>query len=201
LILARKHNLTANMLHDALLKIRCKLQARAVQCGNLRIEIRSSRAASSMYMFSTKGKILGQANLQIDSISKLKRLPTEFSSFLETKEKPTNSNRLGATSEICNLRYGSSGVSFKARVVQKSSVRAVTSKDGSPLLLCEVTLSDGTGEIPLAVWNSQIGTVAKGDLVRIENARVRSFRGRIQLFLGKKTGILTVLEHAPMIPR
>jgi len=63
-----------------------------------------------------------------------------------------------------------------------------------------VTLSDGTGEIPLAVWNSQIGLVAKGDLIRIENARVRSFRGRIQLSLGRKTGTLTVLEHARMIP-
>ena len=188
------------MIHDALLKIRCKLQSRTVQCGDLQIEIRSSRGASSTYMFSTKGKILGQADLQIDSISKLKRLPTEFSSFLETKEKPTNSNRLGATSEICSLRDGWSGVSFRARVVKKSSVRAVTSKDGTPLLVCDVILSDGTGEIPLAVWNSQIATVAKGDLLWIENARVRSFRGRIQLSLGKKTGFLTVLEHTPMIP-
>jgi ssDNA-binding replication factor A large subunit len=152
-------------------------------------------------MFSTKGKILGQADLQIDSISKLKRLPAEFSSFLETKKEPTaQSNRLGRMSEIRSLRDGWSGVSFKARVVQKSSVRAVTSRDGTPLLVCEVTLSDGTGEIPLAVWNSQIGTVAKGDVIRIENARVRSFRGRIQLSLGRKNGILTVLEHTPMIP-
>jgi ssDNA-binding replication factor A large subunit len=99
-------------------------------------------------------------------------------------------------SEIGTLRYGLSGVSFKARVVQKSAVRAVTSKDGTPLLVCDVTLSDGTGEIPLAVWNNQIGGVAKGDLIQIENARVRSFRGQIQLFLGRKTGVLTVLEHA-----
>jgi replication factor A1 len=151
-------------------------------------------------MFSAKGKIVGQANLQIESISKLKRLPAEYSSFLETqKELSADSNRLGTTSEICSLRDGWSGVSFKARVVKKSSVRAVTSRDGTPLLVCEVTLSDGTGEIPLAVWNSQIGSIAKGDLIRIENARVRSFRGRIQLSLGRKTGILTVVEHTPIL--
>jgi ssDNA-binding replication factor A large subunit len=152
-----------------------------------------------MYMFSAKGKTLAQANLQNDSVNKLKRLPAEFSSFLE-EDKPTNSNRLGMTSEIRTLRYGLRGVSFKARIVQKSSVRAVSSKDGTPLLVCDVTLSDGTGEIPLAVWNNQIGTVAKGDLIQIENARVRSFRGKIQLSLHRKTGVLTVLEHTRLLP-
>jgi len=191
--------LTANMLHNALLSRRSKLESRIVKCGNLQIEIRSCGAASSTYLFSNKGKILGQANLQTESINKLKRLPAEYAGFLETKkELYADSNRLGTKSEICSLRDGWSGVSFKARVVKKSSVRAVTSRDGTPLLVCEVTLSDGTGEIPLAVWNSQIGSIARGDLIRIENARVRSFRGRIQLSLGRKTGILTVVEHTPI---
>ncbi|MGD0422947.1 MAG: hypothetical protein ABSA92_05755 [Candidatus Bathyarchaeia archaeon] len=180
-------------------KQRRKPQRRRAQCGDLQIEIRSSGATSSMYMFSAKGKTLAQANLQNDSVNKLKRLPAEFSSFLE-EDKPTNSNRLGITSEIRTLRYGLRGVSFKARIVQKSSVRAVSSKDGTPLLVCDVTLSDGTGEIPLAVWNNQIGTVAKGDLIQIENARVRSFRGKIQLSLHRKTGVLTVLEHTRLLP-
>ncbi|HKM79266.1 MAG TPA: hypothetical protein VJZ03_09320 [Candidatus Bathyarchaeia archaeon] len=180
-------------------KQRRKPHRRMAQCGDLQIEIRSSGAMSSMYMFSAKGKTLAQANLQNDSVNKLMRLPAEFSSFLE-EDKPTNSNRLGMTSEISTLRYGLRGVSFKARIVQKSTVRAVTSKDGTPLLVCDVTLSDGTGEIPLAVWNNQIGTVATGDLIQVENARVRSFRGRIQLFLDRKTGVLTVLEHPRLLP-
>ena len=190
------------MLHDALLAVkeRSRLQSRTTRCGDLQIEIRSSGAASSMYMFSAKGKVLAQADLQTDSINKLKRLPAEFIGFLERKEKSGNSNRSGMTSEISTLRYGLNGVSFRARVVQKSNTRAVTSKDGTPLLVCDVTLSDGTGEIPLAVWNNQISTVAEGDLIRVENARVRSFRGRIQLSLSRKTGILTILEHTPMIP-
>jgi len=197
LILARKHNLTANTLHDALLRS-SQLQSRIVQCGDIQIEIRSRGAASSTYMFSTKGNILGQADLEVDSISKLKRLPAEFSSFL-TEEPTTESDRVGKTSRICSLRNGWRGVSFEARVVKKSSVRAVNSRDGTSLLVCEITISDGTGEIPLAVWNGQIGSVAEGDLIRVDNARVRSFRGRIQLSLGRKTGTFTVLEHASMI--
>jgi hypothetical protein len=167
-----------------------------VQCGELEIEIRALGERSSIYMFSVNGKTFAQANLQDDSIRKLKRLQAEFSRFLEAEERRADSNRLGVASQIGNLQFGLRGLSFKARVVKKSAVRAVTSRDGTPLLVCDVTLSDGTGEIPLAVWNSQIGTVSEGDLVQIENARVRSFRGRIQLSLSRKMGVLTVLKPA-----
>lgn len=144
-------------------------------------------------MFSLKGRPLAQATLQNDSIRKLERLPE---GFLRDSEPPS-SKKLDANivSAIGNLRLGLSGVSFKANVVKKSQVRAVTSKDGNPLLVCDVTLSDGTGEIPLAIWNNQIDTVSQGDMVHIQNARVRSYRGEIQLTLGRKTGLMTVLEH------
>jgi hypothetical protein len=183
------------MLYDSLL---ATWQRGKAQCGELLIELRLRGERSSTYMFSAKGHALAQANIQNDSIRKLKKLPDEFSRFLHADEKRSDSRKLNAESEssIGNLRFGSSGVSLKARVVKKSEVRAVTSKDGTPLLVCDVTLSDGTGEIPLAVWNSQIGTISKGDLVRIQNARVRSFRGEIQLSLSRKVGALTVLEPA-----
>jgi ssDNA-binding replication factor A large subunit len=147
-------------------------------------------------MFSMNGKTFAQANLQDDSVRKLKRLPEEYSSFLEMEETRADSNRLGVVSQIGSVHFGLRGLSFKARVVKKSAVRAVTSRDGTPLLVCDVMLSDGTGEIPLAVWNSQIGTVSEGDLVQIENARVGSFRGKIQLSLSRKMGVLTVLKPA-----
>jgi len=148
-------------------------------------------------MFSVKGQPLAQADIQNDSIRKLKRLPDEYSSLLEPDQKRSDSSKLGAVSEsaIGSLRYGLNGISFKAHVVKKSETRAVTSKDGNPLLVCDVTLSDGTGQIPLAVWNSQIRTISEGDLVQIQNASVRSFRGEIQLSL-RRTGVLTVLEPA-----
>ena len=156
-------------------------------------------------MFSLEGKPLAQAQIPNDSIEKLKRLPDEFCDFLEGGER-RDSGKVDVHGErsIGDLKFGLKGVSFKARVVKKSDVRAVTSKDGNPLLVCSVTLSDGTGEIPLAVWNNQIATISEGDLVQIHDARVRSFRGEIQLSLNRKTGALTVLEpamksHAPAI--
>jgi hypothetical protein len=181
------------MLHDSL---EAALRRGKARCEELLIEMRGRGEASSTYMFSVKGHPLGQAQIRDESIEKLVKLPDEFSSFLEVGEKRADSNKLDALSEsaIGDLRFGLSGVSFKARVIKKSEVRAVTSKDGNPLLVCSVTLSDGTGAIPLAVWNNQIGAISEGDLVRVQNAKVGSFRGQIQLSLSRKTGALTVLE-------
>jgi hypothetical protein len=191
--MAKKHHLTPEALHDSLLAAR---QHGSVQCGELEIKIRDRGKQSLVYLFSLNGATLGQANLQDDSVGKLRRLPQEYVSFLETKEKRRDWNRSGMASQIGDLQLGFRGVSFKARVVKKSPTRAVTSRDGIPLLVCDVTLSDATGEIPLAVWNNQIGTVEEGDMVQVENARVRSYRGSIQLSLGKRMGILTVLKAA-----
>jgi hypothetical protein len=191
--LAKKHKLAAIPLHDSLL---ATWERGKTQCGELQIELRLRGESSSTYMFSVNGKPLAQANIKNDCVRRLKRLPNEFTRFLED-DLERSSRKMDPTREsaIGTLRYGLSGVSFKARVLKKSKIRAVTSKDGTPLLVCDLTLSDGTGEIPLTVWNSQIATISKGDKVQIQNARVRSFRGNIQLSLSRKTGFLTVLKH------
>lgn len=147
-------------------------------------------------MFSLEGKVFAQANLQDDSIRKLARLPEGFSALAADRRAASKMLDANSVSAIGNLRFGLRGVSFKARVVKKAETRAVTSRDGSPYLVCDVTLSDGTGEIPLGVWNGQIGNVALGDLIEIHNESVRSYRGQLQLSLGRKTGLLTVLERA-----
>jgi len=183
------------MLHASLLTALRKGKAK---CENLSIEIRDRKDDSSTYMFSVKGEPLAQAHIRNESIDRLVKLPDELSGFLEADDKRKDSNKLDGNSEsaIGSLRYGLSGVSFKARVIKKSEVRAVTSKDGNPLLVCSVTLSDGTGAIPLTIWNNQISTISEGDLVQVQNAKVGSFRGEIQLSLSRKTGVLSVLQPA-----
>lgn len=191
--LARKHNLTTPVLYSAMVAARERGNSR---CGKFSIELRNRDELSSTYMFSVEGKPLAQAKIPNDSISKLKRLPEELADF--DQENHEDSQKLNSRGErpISGLKFGTRGVSFKAQVVKKSEVRAVTSKDGNPLLVCSVTLSDGTGEIPLAVWNNQIQTVSEGDLVEVQDARVGSFRGEKQLSLNRKTGALRVLQSA-----
>ena len=190
--LSNKYDIAPAVFHASILNAQERGKAK---CGKFAIELRQRAELSCVYMFSFQGKPLGQAELSNQSIDKLRRLPENFSGLHIRKREEPNSSEMRESS-IRDLKFGLKGVSFKAHVVKKSDVRAVTSKDGNPLLVCSVTLSDGTGEIPLAIWNSQINTVYEGDLVEIRDARVRSFRGEIQLSLNRKTGALTVLQPA-----
>ena len=154
-----------------------------------------------MYMFSVDGKPVAQADIPDYSVEKLKNPPEEFSGCMDhimDREEP----RLDANGErrIGDLRLGLRDVCFKAVVAKKSIVRAVTSRYGAPLLVCSVTLSDGTGEIPLTIWNNQTGTIFEGDQVQVHDAKVRNYRGEMQLSLSRKVGGLTVLESGLKAP-
>jgi hypothetical protein len=188
--LAEKYDIAPPVFHASMLNAQERGKAK---CGKFAIELRQRGASSCVYMFSHHDKPLGQAEIANQSVEKLRRLPEQFTGLGIRRREDQNRSMLKESS-IRDLKFGLKGVSFKAHVVKKSDVRAVTSKDGNPLLVCSVTLSDGTGEIPLAIWNSQINTISEGDLVEIRDARVRSFRGEIQLSLNRKTGALTVLQ-------
>ena len=196
--ITQKYNLKLNLLRASILAARNRGNSR---CGKVSIQMRRHGAVSSTYMFSVEGEWVAQADISNDSVEMLRNPPNRFLPYIDLVQEREDSNKLDAKGErsISDLSLGLKGVCFKAVVVKKSDVRAVTSRDGIPLLVCSVTLSDGTGEIPLAVWNSQIGTISEGDRVEVRNARVRSFRGQIQLSLRRKTGSLTVLETAKKI--
>jgi ssDNA-binding replication factor A large subunit len=151
-------------------------------------------------MFSVGRDWMAQADISDDSVEKLRNPPAQLSAYIRLVQEREDSNKLDAkgVKRIRDLRVGLRNVSLTAVVVKKSEVRAVTSRDGIPLLVCTATLSDDTGEITLSIWNNQIGTVFEGDRIEIRGARVRSFRGQIQLSLGKASG-LTILKRAKKI--
>lgn len=195
--LTKKHELTPTVLHTTMLSARQRGKAR---CGRFSVELRHRGENSSTYMFCAEGRALAQAQIPDNAIEKLKTMPDEFPGYdMHKKDNLSTVNAHGETA-ITDLKTGLRGVSFKAHVTKKSEVRAVTSKDGTPLLVCDVTLSDGTGAIPLAVWNNQIATISEGDFVSVKDANVRSFRGEMQLSLNRKTGTLTVLQRGVKSP-
>ena len=74
---------------------------------------------------------------------------------------------------------------LKAKVTEKSIPRTVFSKFVEALLLSTATISDGSGKIRLSLWNDQIDTVSVGDLLHIENAQLKRFRGELQVRVSK----------------
>ncbi len=93
---------------------------------------------------------------------------------------------------IKELNDGMKRVNIQARVAEKSDTREVTSKfKDQTYRVATVTIADETGTVKLTLWNDQIEMVNVNDTVKIENGYVTSFRGEIQLNVGK-FGILTV---------
>ena len=95
--------------------------------------------------------------------------------------------------KIAELRDGLRKVDVEGQVVEISEPREVRSKfTGETYRVAEATISDDSGTIKLVLWNEQIGQLKVNDTVKIENGYTKSFRGEVQLNVGKY-GKLTIL--------
>ncbi len=94
--------------------------------------------------------------------------------------------------DIKDLTDGMKRVSVEAQVVEKGDAREVRSKfRDETYRIVDAVVADETGSIKLTLWNDQIEQVNVGDKIKIENGYVTSFKGEIQLNVGK-FGKLTV---------
>jgi len=88
--------------------------------------------------------------------------------------------------DIKDLNDGMKRVSVEAKVVEKGDPREVKSKyKDETYRIVDAVVADETGSIKLTLWNEQIDQVNVGDNVKIENGYVTSFKGEIQLNVGK----------------
>ena len=194
LILARKYGLEPTVLHRALVSAKGDKESK---CGPLSIGLRGRGDRSSCFIFSRKGRAVAQTTISEDSLTKLRKVPPELMQLLNAQDRCSMANdRAELRRRIADLQIGLKHVNIEAKVIDKSEVRAVESRDGLPLAVCSATLSDGTGQIRLPLWNNQINSVAKNDTVAIREATVRYFRGEMQLSLPRKTGSISIV-HSP----
>ena len=93
---------------------------------------------------------------------------------------------------IKDLQDGQKRVNVEAKVVDKGDVREVRSRyKDETYRIVDAVVADETGSIKLTLWNDQIEQVNVGDNIKIDNGYVTSFKGEIQLNVGK-FGKLTV---------
>jgi replication factor A1 len=77
-------------------------------------------------------------------------------------------------------------VTVEAKVVEKSEPREVMSRfKDETYKVANAVISDDTGTIKLTLWNDQIDQVNVNNIVKVENGYISSFRGEIQLNIGK----------------
>ncbi len=96
--------------------------------------------------------------------------------------------------QIKDLKNGMRNVSVEAKVVEKSAPRQVLSRYKDEMYnVATAVISDGTGTIKLTLWNEQINNVEINDTVKIDKGYVTSFKGEVQLNVGKY-GTLDVVK-------
>ena len=83
-------------------------------------------------------------------------------------------------------------VTVEGKVMEKSDAREVVSRfKDETYKVASAMIGDETGTIKMTLWNEQIDKVNVDNVVKVENGYVSSFRGEIQLNVGK-FGTLTV---------
>lgn len=88
--------------------------------------------------------------------------------------------------KIKDLRDKMRNVVVEAKVTEKSDPREVLSRfKDETYKVATATIADETGTIKLTLWNEQISQVDVGSTVKIDNGYITSFRGEIQLNIGK----------------
>ncbi len=77
-------------------------------------------------------------------------------------------------------------VSVEGKVVEKGDTREVRSRyKDETYRIADAVIADESGSIKLTLWNEQIEQVNVGDNVKIDNGYVTSFKGEVQLNVGK----------------
>ncbi len=87
--------------------------------------------------------------------------------------------------KIKDLTPQSKRVDVLAKVLEVSDPKDIPGKFGNARKVAEATIADETASIVLSLWDNQIGTVAKDDVVEIKNGYVSLVRGHMRLNVGK----------------
>ena len=161
------------------------------------IQLRQKTNSNCVFLVTQDQKVIAQLHLSQNLLRYLPEVdPTSFPLIEFTP--PSRKETLETSDlEIKDIDARVRWVNLKAKVVGKSMPRYVFSRYGDALTVSTATISDGTGSIRMSLWNAEIDRVSIGDTVQIDNGLVRTFRGELQVSLGRK-GRLQVVENQAM---
>lgn len=87
--------------------------------------------------------------------------------------------------KVRDLTPSSKQVNVHAKVINLGEPKEVMGKYGDPRKVAEAVIGDDTAVITLSLWNEQIGTIAKDDIVLVDNGYVSLVRGHMRLNVGR----------------
>lgn len=91
---------------------------------------------------------------------------------------------LGVTKAVRDLAAGEPSVNLRAKVISVNAREL--EQDGGTKEIFYGILADETGTVPFTVWETQGLDLQEGDVVQIQNAYTKEFRGQVQVNLGNR---------------
>jgi len=160
-------------------------------CKSLSIECRKRTRNYAVFLITNSFKVIAQFPMP-------KRILEEASPLKEFARARASRKTILERVKVKHLRIGDlkSGmtqINLKARVLEIPKPISIITRFGGFATVTNASIADETGIIQLPLWNKQIDAVSVGDLIRVENARVVTFRGERQLRVSR-SGQLSVIE-------
>jgi len=87
--------------------------------------------------------------------------------------------------KVRDLTPNSKQVNVLAKVLNVGEPKEVMGKFGDPRKVCEAVVGDDTATIILSLWNEQIGSITKDEVVLVDNGYVSLVRGHMRLNVGR----------------
>ena len=191
--ISKKYGIASDKLFECLLDAwsnkKALYKATSIKC-------REKTENDAIFLVMKNQKVIAQLRLSNETLRSLRAV--DLSSFQFAESTPVKKvEKLKARAlQIKDLNAETKLVNLKATVIEKSIIRMVFSKFGDALLVSTAIISDETGSTKLTLWNNQIDTISVGDAVQIENGQVKTFRGELQVSIGRR-GKLHVIEKQP----
>ena len=193
--LSIKHEVGSDELFKALVSA---AEHQKSQCGSLTIECRLNSGKDRSFLFQKDSRVIAQFPIPetylLHTTNPMKDMPkTEL-----IRRQLTRKKRINRSLPIRDLQAGMTQINLKARVVEIPERKLVYTRFGNYANVSNVLIADETGTIRLCLWNDQIDSVAEGDTIQLQNARMSAFKGQKQLNIGR-TGTLDNVKTVQMI--
>lgn len=152
-------------------------------CGKLSVICRTKTQDHVIFLIRKGQEVVAQVSVSHQILAKTNPLKDFASELLSARDSAQESR--SKHYRIKDLKPGMKQVDIKAKVLEVSQPRIITTRAGSYASVANALISDETGNIHVPLWNKQIEEFSVGDSVQVERASVTVFRGSLQLKIGR----------------
>ncbi len=189
--LSVKYEVDPDQFFDAL---NAAWETKKAACRGLLIQCRSKTQEKAVFLISKGSTVIAQFPISneflLDQNNPIINRIKNAMILRHQNKKKEESHSI----PIRDLRTGMTHVNLKAKVLEIPSPKLVFTRFGNYASVTSALIADETGTIKLCLWNEQIKSIANGDTIQIENARTSTFKGEIQLNIGRNGTLSNIMD-------